>query len=66
MVPRSCTEGVIDPHSRLIVCPISGRSSDRIMTDLEIWEENGGGCRGGAEEEAGVPEDVGGEKLTYH
>ncbi|KXZ44382.1 hypothetical protein GPECTOR_68g353 [Gonium pectorale] len=53
-----CTEGVVDARSELLVCPVSGQTSDRLVHECE-WEEEarggcGGGGGGGGEEEAGL------------
>lgn len=39
---QGCTERQIDSRSDLLVCPISGRCFDRLLTNREV----GGGCGG--------------------
>ncbi|GFR50847.1 hypothetical protein Agub_g13120 [Astrephomene gubernaculifera] len=55
----ACTEGVVDARSELLVCPVSGQTTDRLVHECEEDEEGGGGgggggCGGGGEEEAGL------------
>lgn len=54
----SCSEKLIEPSSGLLVCPISGAVSDRMMTCAEEEAEEGpregdGGGNGLADEEYG-------------
>lgn len=39
---EGCREKVVDSASGLMVCPISGRSFDRLMTEREVRKERGG------------------------
>lgn len=50
-----CTEGVVDADSELVVCPVSGQSTDRLVHECEYGYggEDGRGAGGAAEEEMG-------------
>lgn len=50
-----CTEGVVDADSELVVCPVSGQSTDRLVHECEYGYggEDGRGAGGVAEEEMG-------------
>ncbi|PNW88250.1 hypothetical protein CHLRE_01g021200v5 [Chlamydomonas reinhardtii] len=50
----ACTEGVVDARSELLVCPVSGQTTDRLVHECE--EDEAGGC-GGAGGAAGGEED---------
>ncbi|KAG2452811.1 hypothetical protein HYH02_002158 [Chlamydomonas schloesseri] len=44
----ACTEGVVDARSELLVCPVSGQTTDRLVHECEEDEADGGRCGGGA------------------
>ncbi|KAG2493607.1 hypothetical protein HYH03_008124 [Edaphochlamys debaryana] len=47
----ACTEGLVDAGSELLVCPVSGQTTDRLVHECE--EEGEGDCaRGPGEEDA--------------
>ncbi|GLC34981.1 protein ubiquitination [Pleodorina starrii] len=56
----ACTEGVVDARSELLVCPVSGQTTDRLVHECEEDEADGGRCGGGfggggaGEEEGGL------------
>lgn len=63
----------MDPVSRLLVCPISGRCTDRLVSDLELREEEGargglcyafGGCAEGVEGQEEALDEPGGERCA--
>ncbi|KAG2444520.1 hypothetical protein HXX76_001267 [Chlamydomonas incerta] len=54
----ACTEGVVDARSELLVCPVSGQTTDRLVHECEEDDGEGGRCGagggGGEEDGAGL------------
>jgi putative hemolysin len=61
MLMWHCSEKIVEPSSGLLVCPISGAVSDRMMTRAEeAQEEERCGEEGG--QDVALEEEYGGEK----